>query len=966
MARLSSWYAKYRGGGVVYFPGRLVGREAELAKMAGWARTARAGTGQVAFVVGEAGLGKTALLELTAETAGSLGMRVLKATAQELERQRPFAVISACLGVDTESADASLARAGEILRGEGRYGMPGGLGEAAGSDFAAVETMLGLIDDLCTQQPLALFLDDLQWADSASLLVVQRLLRSVHQLPLLLVGAYRPAPQGDVDRLSRSLALGNHPILELTPLPPPAVSALLAGLCGGAPGPRLRRMAEGAAGNPWYVMELAAALRREDAIDLRDGLAEVPLDCPQPSLTHLINHRLRYLREEVLQVLRAASVLGTGCTLTDLATVLDRPTHELLSILAEAGTAGILRDAGDRLVFRHDLIRHALYDAVPGPARALLHLRTAQALAGAGAVPERVAEHLLVATSASGDFLIDWLLGSAVPLTSRAPAMALLLIDQALELAGPTDPRRGQLQLYRAVAELSSGRLAEAEETARCALARTRGPGWEGPLRWIIVHASFARGRPDLALVEIRAACGRPGVSALEALRFRAFSATCLFALGRLTEAGAVASATRRAAEAMDDAAALADALHILAAKRFLEAPGTEALELARHAARLTPEPLHPAQRIRLQLTLVNRYMDLDRYQDAQRTLAAVHETTKHTGDIYLPWYHLSCALLAFHAGRWDDALTEIEAGLDPGKRFRMCRALRGVAALISLHRGRQSAAEAHLTAAAAATDSSDITWYYAHLPLCADALADEARGHPERAYARLTAAFDRGVGGHLPGQLSLGLLTPDLVRLALTHNDTTNARRYAEAARRRADHSGTPYHLGDALRCQGLLDRDPDLLLEAARCYHQAPRPLSEAHAYTDAAELLAQQRRPARARALLDQALEVYTRMDAQWDMARALARLRAHAVHRSARRPRSSARLGWEALTDTEHLVAGHVASGHSNPEIAARMYISRRTVGTHVSHILQKLGMTSRVELAAEVIRRRSPDEPPSPH
>ncbi|MER0483601.1 LuxR C-terminal-related transcriptional regulator [Streptomyces sp. Edi2] len=825
--------------------------------------------------------------------------------------------------------------------------------------------MLSLIDDLCTQQPVAVFLDDLQWADSASLLVVQRLLRSVHQLPLLLVGAYRPVPQGEVDRLSRSLALGNHPVLELAPLSPPAVSALLAGLCGGAPGPRLRRMAEGAAGNPLYVTELAAALQREDAIDLRDGLAEVPADCPQPSLTTLINHRLRYLRHEVLHALRAASVLGAGCTLTELAAVLDRPAHELLSIVAEAETAGILRAAGDRLVFRHDLIRHALYDAVPTPARAMLHLRTAQALAGAGAVPERVAEHLLPASPASGDFLTDWLLGSAVHLTSREPAMALLLIGRALALADPTDPRRDQLQLHRAVAELSTGRLAEAEETARCALAGPRTPGRETPLRWVIVHASFARGRPDLALAEIHAACGRPGVPALEVIRFRAFSALCRFTLGRLPEAGAVAAATRRAAEARDDAAALANALHTLAAKRFLEAPGTEALELARHAARLTPHPLHPAQRIRRQLALANSYMDLDQHQDAQRTLAAVQETTEHTGGSYLPWYHLSCALLAFHAGRWDDALAATEAGLAPGKHLEMRRPLRAVAALISLHRGRQSAAEAHLAAAAPATDSGTVTWFYECLPLRAQALADETRGHPERAYARLTAAFDRGVGGQLPGQLILGFLTPDLVRLALTRNDTTNALRYAEAARRRADHSGTPYHLGDALRCQGLLAGDPDLLLEAARCYRQAPRPLSEAHACTDAAELLAQQRRPERARALLDQAWEIYTRLDAQWDAARALSRLRAHAIHRSARRPRSSTRHGWEALTDTEHIVAAHVASGHSNPEIAARMYLSRRTVGSHVSHILRKLGMTSRVELAAEVIRRRSTDDPPAP-
>ncbi|MFD6183578.1 ATP-binding protein [Streptomyces goshikiensis] len=947
---------------MVYAAGRLVGREAETAAIAELAAAARAGTGQMAFVVGEAGLGKTALLELTAGTAGSLGMRVLHGVAKELEQRRPFAVISACLRVDSKSSDASVARAAEILRGESRYGMPGGMGDAADSDFATVEAMLGLIEDLCAQQPLALFIDDLQWADSASLLVVQRLLRSIHELPLLIVGAYRPVPRGEVDRLSQNPVLGNRTILELAPLSPPAVSALLAGLCGGAPGPRLWRMAEGAAGNPLYVMELATALLREEAIELRDGLAEVTVDRPVPSLTKLITHRLRYLRDEVLQALRVASVLGSSCTVTDLAAVLARPTHELLSIVAEAESAGILRDAGDRLVFCHDLIRHALYDAVSGSARAMLHLRTAQALARAGAPPERVAEHLLVAAPAAGDFLVDWLLGSAVRITSSAPSMALPLFDQALALTDSVDPRRDQLRLHRAIAQLASGRLAEAEETARCALARTCGPEWESPLRWIVIHASFARGQPHLALVETYAACGSPGVSTLEAIRFRAFSALCLFALGRLPEAGAVATTIRRAAETMDDDTALAYALHVLAAKRFLEAPDTEALELARHAARLTPETMHPAQRIGLQLALANSYMDLDRGHDAQRTLAAVHESVEHTGGIYLPWYHLSCALLAFHAGHWDDALSEVEAGLHPGEHFAMCRALRAVAALVSIHRGRQISAEAHLTAAAAATNSSTLGQFYEYLPLCADALAMEAQGRPERAYARLTAAFDCGVG-HLPGQLILCFLTPDLVRLALAHDDTTNARRYADAARRRADHSGTPYHLGDAHRCEGLLAGDPELLLEAARCYQEAPRPLSEAHAYTDAAELLAQRGRPDQARALLDRALEIYTRLDAQWDAGRALSRLRAQAVHRGARGPRSAARHGWEALTDTERVVAGHVAAGRSNPEIAARMYISRRTVGSHVSHALRKLGMTSRVELATEVIRRKTLDGSP---
>ncbi|MGF6947049.1 DNA-binding CsgD family transcriptional regulator [Streptomyces auratus] len=916
------------------------------------------GGGRAVFVVGEAGVGKTAVLGVAAAAAECAGFRVLRAAGQELEQRIPFGLMSACLGVDAGSAEVSGGAVAAVLRGDGRYGLPGAVGTSAGTvDFAVAEAMLALVDELCAQGPLALLVDDLQWADAASLVVLRRLVGGVQQLPLLIVGTYRPEPEvRDVVRLSQSAGLHERTVLELAPLSPSAVLALLADVCGARPGPLLRRMAEQAAGNPLYVRELAAALVREKAIETCGGIVELTVDSRVPPLTTLITHRLRYLREEVLQALRVASVLGAGCTVADLAAVLDRPAHELLGIVAEAEAAGILQEVGDRLLFRHDLIRRALYDAVPGSIRAMLHLRTARALATAGAAPERVAEHLLVAAPAATEFLTAWLVESAAHLTIRAPAMALHLIDQALALADPHDPRHDHLQWHRAIAQLSCGHLAEAEETARRALTRNHDPDWECPLRWIIVHAAFTRGRPDLALIETRLACSGQDIPATEEIRFQAFSALCLFALGKLPQAEEIAAATRQRAEAENDDPALAHALHILAAKRFLEAPGPQALELAQQATRLTPQTLHPAQGTWLQLTLANGYIELDRQHDAHHTLAATRRAAEHTGSILLPWYHLSCALLAYNTGRWDDALAEIEAGLEPGEHFAMSRALRAIAAIIALHRGQPTTASTHLTAAAAATDTQTIAWFYEYLPLCADILADEAHENPQRAYTRLAAAFDHGVG-HLSGQSTLCFLTPDLVRLALAHGDTTNAHRYTCAAQARADHSNGPYHLGDAYRCQGLLTKDPDLLLEAAHCYHHAPRPLNEAHAYTDAAELLAQRHMPRQANTLLDKALTIYTQLDAAWDATHATSRLRSVATHHTTRRPRGASSHGWQALTHTERVVAHHIAAGHSNPEIAARMGISRRTVSTHVSHILKKLKMTSRVEIATDLIRRR---------
>ncbi|MFI1166282.1 AAA family ATPase [Streptomyces sp. NPDC020801] len=943
---------------------RLVGREAETQVLAELAATAAAGSGRVAIVTGEPGLGKTALLGLAAAIAERRGMRVLCGAAQDSERQWPFALISACLlGVDGDPTDAARARAADVLRGEARYGIPG---SASVADHAGVDAVLDLVESMCAQGPVTLLLDDLQWADPASLQVLHRLLLSGRQLPLLMVAACRPVPRVvEVEQLLRTLAAGTVTPLELQPLNASAVSALLADRCGGEPGPRLLRVAEGAAGNPFYLTELAAALRREGAIEVRCGVAEILVDGALPSLPALTAHRLAYLHDEVLHALRVASVLGADCTVTGLAAVLDQPTHELLVVLAKAEAAGVLQDDGDRLVFCHDLVRRSLYDSVPGSTRGMLHLKAAQALAEVGAAPEQVAGHLLRAAPASGKFLTTWLVRSGTKLTTRAPELALGLFQRALTLGDPDDPLRDQLHLHHARAQLSRGYVYAAEESARSALASLHDHGLEPPLRWILVQATFATGRPDRALKEARAACVSRHVPPVETVRFQAFSSLCLLASGDLTQAGRTAAAARRRADELGDSPALAYALQTLATKRFLETPDAEALELAQQATSLAPETMLPAQWIGLHLAMANCYAELDRRQEALHRLGTVREAVSRAGGIFLPWYHLSCALLAFNAGDWEDALAEVESGLESDEAFGMNRALRAVAALIAVHRGQEAVAEAHLAASAWASDMGTFARFYEYLPLYAGALLDEARRNPQGAYKRLALAFDRGTG-HLTGRLILGFLTPDLVRLALAVNDTAHARRYSDIAQARGEISGAPYHLGDAHRCRGLLLQDPDLLLDAARCYHQAPRPLDEAHAYTDAAELLARNGRPAEARAALGEALAIHARLRADGDAARATSRLRALGVGRGGRATRNGARRGWNALTSTERLIADHVAEGHSNPETAAHLGISPRTVSTHVSNILRKMGMTSRVELAAEVVRRReSRRQPPSP-
>jgi DNA-binding CsgD family transcriptional regulator len=142
-------------------------------------------------------------------------------------------------------------------------------------------------------------------------------------------------------------------------------------------------------------------------------------------------------------------------------------------------------------------------------------------------------------------------------------------------------------------------------------------------------------------------------------------------------------------------------------------------------------------------------------------------------------------------------------------------------------------------------------------------------------------------------------------------------------------------------------------VLLAAAEAYHQLGYAVNRAQALEDAAVLLAQQGEATAARTAHTQAVDGYTALGAAWDIRRADTRLRAHGIRRGIRGPRSPHRrpvTGWQALTLTELTVAGLVAKGLSNPDIAAELFLSRRTVQSHVSHILTKLGAHSRVDIA----------------
>jgi DNA-binding NarL/FixJ family response regulator len=317
---------------------------------------------------------------------------------------------------------------------------------------------------------------------------------------------------------------------------------------------------------------------------------------------------------------------------------------------------------------------------------------------------------------------------------------------------------------------------------------------------------------------------------------------------------------------------------------------------------------------------------------------------------IRLAQAHTALGQLLFDTGRWDDALAEVDVLPEDLKEpVASCCDL-GIAAVICFHRGETAAARGHLTAAV--PHARRIGSRVIGPLVLARSLDCEQRDARPEALAELLAGFDNNAWD----LEELEELLADGVRLATEIGDLDTAKAITDHAEALAADSGIPHQQANALYCSGLLGQDATRLLAAAECYGQAGRPLLSAKALEAAAGNFVDADDRDQARAAFTRATEIYTLLGATADVARLQARFRAHGIRRSPRTKHRQARSGWDSLTPTETKVAAFVEEGLSNPEIAARLFLSRRTVATHVSHILKKLDVHSRIDIAREAALR----------
>jgi len=913
----------------------VAGRDLEVFVLRGALAEVVYGRGRAVLVEGEPGIGKSAVLDAALADPPS-GLELVRGTCDEWGRRYALTAVLTAL------AAASDAVLGDAAKPPSAYALRAGplprtaAGEAV---MAAVDSLLVIVEKLCALRPVVFVLEDLHWADEATLMFWRELCARAERLPLLLIGTQRPLPRRTLlDRLREELPGLDGLVVSLGRLSADAVTELATRLRGTAPEPRLTALLETASGNPLYVSELLDSLARL-------GVQEPPELFA--SLSDLIGDRLDFLAPGSRDVLRSAAVLGNefpDFSVRELAVVLDRPTGELRVLLDEAVAAGLLEAADDVLRFRHELIRRQLYDAIPAGLRMALHRYSAKILIGLDARPERIARHLLAGQGEAESWEADWLVEHAGTIYASEPETAAELLHQVVPGLDPADPRFAELKRRWADFTFLLGRYQRAAQVARGILTHTEDAERVGHAVWILALCLMSLFRFEEALDLLVLTARRPGISAFWRARHDAVHAVDLQLLGRLDEALLLAERALGADRTPEDPFTACVALYarstVRAERRDLAGALADA-ERGLEAANLDPD-LGDARMLLRGNRHAYRYA-LGEHAGAVRAMQQVLATAERTDSLWLARVRRQTAELLYELGHWD----EVHDRLRPYHPLLW----HAFGALVAAHRDETDEASRHLQSLESELDAASLPGTLAtasmHVhALSARALECERTGPPGDGAAVLSVCLEPGAEDRLPLRY---LVMPALVRLAGAAGDAATARAGVEVAEWEAAQEPIPRKQAVADWCRGMLTADPDLIAFAAAYFHQAGLRLDRGNALEDAAELYAQAGDGERARLVLVGALAVYEELGATWDARRAASRLRAYDVRLGVRGSRTRAGAGGQGLTTTEQRVAELVAEGCSNPDIAARMFLSRRTVETHVSNILAKLQVSSRREV-----------------
>ncbi len=925
----------------------LLERSSELGRLRARAAQAAAGNGSVVIVEGPAGIGKTSLLAAGMELAANEGFSVLTARAGRLERDLSWNLVRQLFAGVIASAPR---RRDELLDGAAALAAPAlGLDAARNSSVEEAGILHGLYwltAGLAARQALLLAVDDAHWGDSASVRYLSYLSERASDLPVLILLSMRsgeaPSEQPqEFGSLTSSERLVVHSLSE-------TASADLTRTTAGfqATDEFCQACHEITKGNPFLLQELLRQLGR-DGIDptTANSAAEVARVTPQ-TVRRAVLMRLSTLDASAHELARAVAVMGDDTSLAAAAALAELDLAHAARA-ADSLTAADILAAGTPLRFVHPLVRDSVYAEIPAHQRAVSHGQAARVLAQLGSDPQRVAIQLLEAHPAGDEWAVAHLREAAAAARSagaREPAVDFL----RRALAEPPD-EAARVAVLRELsrAEALTGSAA-AIDRLQDALVRVRDPREKAEVALELVLMLFRHGQMDAA-VELCRQLIDEAPPRESAFRYRVIAAGVTGAILVPTLRPYVDFFLDRVppdlpGESPEERLALSARL----AARL--AGGAKMDEVGQLAARaLGGEMLlrDLASHELLYWNAASALIVADRFAAASSAIESASADAQRRGSV-VGFALASCfrSLLQHRLGRITGGVADGRHALAVTEPREFQIRAYAVAFLIDclIERGELDDA---LALAGAPEFAGALP------PLLVFDLLRLARGRLRIAAGDAELGVEELLGiGEAGGASEFGpAVCPWRARAAVglcALGKPGEARRLAEDELSWARRTGSGW--GEVLALQALAlaspERGEELLGEAGAIAERRGFALERARALV---MLGAAQRRQGRRRAAAEQ-LEEGLRSAIECGGAAVEERARSELVAIGLA-PRRRAATGTDALTPAERRVADLAASGMSNREIAQSLFVSLRTVETHLTHSYQKLGIASREQLDA---------------
>ncbi|MFE0751943.1 LuxR C-terminal-related transcriptional regulator [Gordonia sp. NPDC058843] len=873
----------------------------------------------VCVITAGPGAGKThTLRELASAAEGSVrGVR-----ADELTWRQPFALAGQLLGVD----------------------LPTPVPEGFEDDLYA------RVDALCAGEPLVLVVDDAHHADAATLELLSRLVAVTRVLPLVLLVGRRPLPERDL--LNRFVARAEVGEWSLPPLSADEVRRISSEIIGAAPDDELLGLLDASGGNPMHVISILRALQQSGGLQIVDGRATVDADTRvgMPSgLEDAIAEHVALLDGRARELTQKLAVWGGPATLAQLAAVDAVPPASLVGPAQSAIDAGIVAvDDEGALRFTHDLYADVTYEHLDPMLRSVLH----DALASHPSTrhnPQSVAHHRIA--SGSDEPAMFAAVRRAESELVSTPAVAAELLETLTER---TESPSAVVHLALAHALARTGQLARASRVAEEGFGAATEIDEIAALHRVLLFALTAKGDTDRVrqLIDetLQLPVGDDVVATLIDLRRY---------VGLLDGRSPAPEAPFFDAEA-DLVGRSVPGLIAEALRLFLRGDVDAGLRLALVASDRAAEEVASGtpstSSADIWPSLIAQYAHGP--AAAADLLASATRARSIRGSDWMTAYHeFTRGGIALGLGDLEDSAASFDAGLERADSADMgwkSMAIGG-RAIIDVLRGDLAAASTRLDA----WEKSGLPDQFGFpVPAHARSLLLEANRKMRAAAASATSVWEHGRRFRL--SVWLPTVAIECARIAVRSDDTELLGSIIAGLDDLPEQSvHSPVAVARAMCAVALHDADPMAIVVAATANAEHLQTLgdrrTEASVWEEAACGAAMAGDRSRARELARRALLLDQKMGAATSSARVVSRLRPLGI-RMETAVRDRPMHGWDSLTTTERTVAELVAGGLSGAEIADRLYISTRTVQTHVSHALAKLGLRTRVELAAFVVGR----------